>query len=152
MRLEFRLSALKDTPAFAPGQTAPAAWREAQPDASIGEVFLAYAPNGSGEVSISVYRDDAASLSDFADLVESELRARGAEEILKTIHETDQRALAVMFEYWLGDAAYVHMSHPLANGESVDVIYSFIPDRASALETQEFYWLAYSAFAAFWAY
>ena len=131
---------------------APAAWLEAQPDASLGEVFLAYAPNGSGEVSISVLRDDASSLSDFADLVESELRAQGAEGVLRTIHETEQGALAVMFEYWLGDAAYVHMSHPLDNGESVDVIYSFIPDRADALETEEFYWLAYNAFAAFWVY
>ncbi len=131
---------------------APAAWLEAQPDASIGEVFLAYAPNGSGQVSISVYRDDASSLSDFADLVESELRAQGAEGVLRTIHETEQGALAVMFEYWLGDAAYVHMSHPLNNGESVDVIYSFIHDRADAFETEEFFWLAYNAFAAFWIY
>ena len=131
---------------------APAAWLEAQPDTSIGEVFRSYDPNGSGEVSISVYQDDAPSLSDFAYEVESELRRQGAKDLLRTIHETDQGIPAVMFEYWIGDIAYVHMSYPLDNGESVDVVYFFTPGNASMLEAQEFYWLAYSAFAAFWVY
>ena len=131
---------------------APAAWQEAQPDAAIGEVFSAYDPNGSGAISISVYQDDASSLSDFAYAVESELRRQGAEGLLRTIHETDQGIPAVMLEYGIGDVAYVQMGYPLGNGEWADVLFSFTPGNASMLEAEEFYWLAYSAFAAFWIY
>ena len=131
---------------------APAAWQEAQPDAAIGEVFSAYDPNGSGAVSISVYQDDAPSLSDFADAVESELRRQGAKGVWRAIRETEQGIPAVMLEYGIGDVAYVQMGYPLGNGEWADVLFSFTPGNASMLEAEEFYWLAYNAFAAFWVY
>ena len=135
---------------------APAAWQQAQLDAYIGEVFSAYDPNGSGEVSIRAYREiypgDAPSLSDSADALEAALRRQGAEGVWRTISETEQGNPAVMFEYGIGDVAYVQMVYPLGNGAFVDVLYSFIPGDAGALEAEEFYWLAYSAFAAFWIY
>ena len=126
----------------------PEEWRKETPDPAANEVFRAYDSSGNAGVSIFVYDEVVDSLADVADDFETQLILDGASGIVRVAEATSQGVPVEIFEYSLDGVVVAGMVYLLADGSSVFIIYSLIPD--ALIDSDAFYALAYYTFATFW--
>ena len=120
----------------------PASWVEEQPDASMGEVFMAFDADGNGAISIRIEEGVQESLTEYADLVESWIIDDGGENV--TITYIDEFP-EFIYEYSLGNSEGFGLVNLSDNGALVEITYAFPDDLYDAGAE-----MAYYSFGTFW--
>ncbi len=107
----------------------PQHWIEEEPDSSQYEAFRASDPEENGAITIYVEGGVLATLTEYADALETGFLDAGAEDLRR---ETAQGLPAILFEWSLGEAAVAWLTYVSDDGVAIDIAYTFPTDQFEA--------------------
>ena len=115
-----------------------------EPDSSQYEVFKASEHEGNSAITIYVEEGVLASLTEYADALESWFLGEDVEDLTRENLQTAQGLPAILFEWSIDGEATAWLTYLSNDGVAVDIVYSFTADQFDAGKE-----LAYYSFGTF---